>query len=152
MGRHKVNIAPPSDLQIKRMQERLEGAESVEFAALNVGIPTKTLREWMKLGRLGKPEFVPFVDMIDKSTAMLAKNLLDVMMTAVREGNLSAIQWLYKVRIAPFETRALQKQFEMEDRIEDAEASVSIENEVSEADIAAAEARAMAALSAEEKH
>lgn len=131
------------------MQMRLEGCESVEFAAVNVGIPRRTLYEWIRLGRIGRPGFVEFVDMVDRANATLAKSLIDSIQAAVREGNLAAVQWLYKQRISPHEQRALQKQFDLEDRIEAALEENSVADEISEDDIAAAEARALAAADTE---
>jgi hypothetical protein len=114
----KPALAPPTPQQLTDLKERLKQCVFLEHAAALAGVPRRVLQEWILRGRAGDPNFVPFVDMIDLQLAELSDSLTSPIVDAARTGNLQASMWLYAQRIKPHEERALKKQFELEDRLE----------------------------------
>jgi hypothetical protein len=140
--RDRVAIAPPSQKQLELMQQYIKSCLHIETAAVLSGIPTKLVNKWIELGRKGRPDFVPFVDMIDRANAELSQKVMaPVTAAAFEEGNLQALQWIYKVRLAQREQHLQKKWLDIEDQ-----ADAPSEPELSEEDVEAAEARALAAL------
>lgn len=147
----RIAVAPPSVRQIEAMRERLLQCQFVETAAALAGIPKKILTTWIQLGRAGRQEFVPFVEMIDKANAELAEALITpIKKAALEEGNVRAAQWLYQVRCKRREDRYMDRLIAAEEAAEDAFLEHSVGDALSEEDVAAAEARLEAV--AAEKH
>lgn len=144
----RIATVPPSPRQIAALKDRLENHyDSPEFAAVNCGIPRKLLLQWVTLGRAGHADFVPLVDMMDRANSRLANELVSPILAAAREGNLQAIQWLWKVRVDPQVKRFEKKLSEIEDAADANAIDMGVDQP--EEDVAAAEARVLAAL---EKH
>jgi len=91
----------------------------------------------MLQGRAGHPDFVPFVDLLDEQLAELSDALVSPVVEAAKGGNLKATMWLFDRRVKPYEDRALAKQFELEDRLDE-------QQRVVEAHVASSEAQALA--------
>ena len=142
----KLSTVPPSLRQIAALKARLEMYDTPEFAAVNCGIPRALLLQWVKLGRAGHPDFVPLVDMMDKANSRLANELVSPIVAAAKDGNLQAIQWLYKVRVEPQVKRFEKQLADLEDAADHNAVEIGIEND--EEDAAAAEARVLAAMEA----
>lgn len=141
-----IAVAPPTQEQLEKMRQFIKSCLHVETAATLSGIPTKMVTKWIELGRKGRADFVPFVDMIDRANAELSQRVMQPVQTAAFEdGNLQALQWIYKVRLAQREQHLQKKWLDLEDQ-----ADVAVEPEVVEEDVAAAEARALAALADDE--
>lgn len=146
-----ISIAPPSKRQMEEMKQRLLQCQFVETAAALVGIPKKVLTTWITLGRQGRSEFVPFVEMLDQANSELAQALIEpIKKAALEDGNLSAAQWLYNVRCKKREDHYMERLLKQEALAEEAFVEAAIGSE-SEEDIAAAEARALAAAESVEK-
>jgi phosphoribosylaminoimidazole-succinocarboxamide synthase len=136
------------------MRQRLLQCQFVETAAALSGIPKKILTTWIQLGRAGRAEFVPFVEMIDKANSELAEALITpIKKAALEDGNLKAAQWLYQIRCKQREDAYNKRLIAAEEAAEDAFIEATIGTAESEEDIAAAEARALAAVGdGEAKH
>jgi hypothetical protein len=109
----------------------------VEHAAALSGIPRRVLSEWMLQGRAGHPDFVAFVELLDEQLAELSEALVSPVVEAAKSGNLKATMWLFDRRVKPYEDRALAKQFELEDRLDE-------QQRVVQAHVASAEAEQLA--------
>lgn len=145
--KERTAIAPPTAKQLELMQQYIKSCLHIETAAVLSGIPSKIVNKWIELGRKGRVDFVPFVDMIDRANAELSQKVMaPVTAAAFEEGNLQALQWIYKVRLQQREQHVQKKWLELEDQ-----ADAPIEAELSDEDVAAAEARAMAAQDSEGK-
>lgn len=137
-------IVPPSIKQLKDLELFLRKCATVEIAAILSGIPRKTIYEWIKLGRQGHSEYTAVTDLIDHQTAQLSEAILaPIREEALENKNLSALQFLYKVRIQPHETRWNKKIDKMEEELDAAD---SLSDAPSEENVEAAEARVLAAL------
>lgn len=146
-GKSRTAIAPPTEKQLEQMRQYVKSCLHVETAAVLSGIPTKLVTKWIELGRAGRPDFVPFVDMIDRANAELSLKVMEpVRAAAFEEGNLAALQWIYKVRLQQREQHVQKKWLELEDQHD-----AQVEPELSDDDVAAAEARALAAADSEGK-
>lgn len=150
----RIAVAPPSVRQIEAMRQRLLACQFIETAAALAGIPKKVLTTWIQLGRAGRAEFVPFVEMIDKANSELAEALIaPIKKAALEDGNIRAAQWLYQVRCKRREDRYTDRLLAAEEAAEDAFLEHTVGAELSDDDVAAAEARLEASqVSAEEKH
>lgn len=140
----KIFIAPPTERQLAGVKSRLEtSCLFIEHACALEGIPKKMIVEWIKLGRRGKPGFVEFTNMIDQTNADLANTLMTSVMEGVRNGDIKLAQWVYSQRISPYVNAFRKVEQTVEEEANELE---QIEEGVSEEDIEAAEARALAAL------
>jgi hypothetical protein len=100
------------------MRMRLQKCDSLETAAAVVGIPRKHLLAWIEAGRRGEPDYVAFVDMIDRENANLSKQILErVYEEAFDNRNFTALKFLYDNRLKRHEERIAKKIEEVEDRI-----------------------------------
>lgn len=130
-------LAPPTDRQLDELKTRLRQCIFVEHAAALAGIPRRVLSEWMLQGRAGHPDFVPFVELIDEQLAELSDALVSPIVEAAKSGNIKATMWLFDRRVKPYEERAMQKQFDLEDRMDE-------QQRVVEAHVASSEAQQLA--------
>ena len=134
------------------MRKRLAQCQFIETAAALVGIPKKVLTVWIQLGRAGRPEFVPFVEMVDQASSELAQALIEpIKRAALEDGDIKAAQWLYNIRCKDREQRYNARLAKIEEAAEDAFVELAVGAGESEEDIAAAEAR-VAAAQDEVKH
>ena len=123
------------------METYIQSCLHLETAAVLSGITSKMTTKWIELGRAGHPEFVAFVDMIDKANAQLSHRIMQPMTKAAFEdGNIQALQWIYKVRLAQREQHLQKKWLELEDK-----SDLPSEQGQPEEDVDAAEARALTA-------
>lgn len=112
------------------------------------GIPRTQLRNWISLGRKGRPGFVEFTNAVDEATSKLSSDIMEeVYKRAFEERSLPALKWLWEARCKPREEAAWKRELELEERMD----ALDEESQASEEDVAAAEARALAALADEER-
>lgn len=150
----KPALAPPTALQLELLKKELRRCLFIEHAASLAGIPKRVLNEWILRGRAGHPDYVPFTDMLDDQLAELSTALVSPIVQAAQGGNLQASMWLYNQRIKPHEDRALKRQFEVEDRLDEQQRVVEAHADVSaDNDLAAQVLKQMTAgTPAPEKH
>lgn len=145
-------LAPPTEHQLAALKERLRQCLFIEHAAALAGIPKRVLTEWILRGRAGDPQFVPFVEMLDQQLAELSDDILTPIVEAAKHGSVKASMWLYDHRIRPHEERALKRQFDMEDRIAEAQRTVQADVVQSDGDALAAELMGQLTAGPAEKH
>jgi hypothetical protein len=132
---------PPSPRIIDAFREALKHCMTLEIAATQCKIPQKTLLEWIKYGRRGAVEYMPFVDMIDEENAELSGTVLSFLYRAAfTEANLDAVKFIYKHRLQKNEERFQARIHEIEDRIQEETVEV-LDAKEHETELAAAELR-----------
>lgn len=113
-----------------------------ETAAARIGIPVSVLRSWLTLGSKNNNDvYQKFAERIDLALVEFQCRLLDIISdSAFTKQNVNAAQWLYAQRFGKKEQAILEAQAKLD--VEGVEAKV---REYSPEEIAAAEARALAA-------
>lgn len=118
-GTKKKRYPVPSDNTIQEIRLNLAKGVFLETACALAGIPLPCLLDWIEKGRLGEPEYVRFIDMIDSENSKLAKEVIDYMYNrAFTERDFKAMRWLYENRLKHREQRVQNKIDAIEDRIE----------------------------------
>lgn len=124
------------------MEKALARALSIETAATLAGIPRKVLNTWIRFGRAGRPEFVPFVEMIDRANAELDDALMGTIhRKAFEEENLNALMWIYKQRCEKRAQMQQDKELAAEAAVEEAFGDNAVA--ATEEELEAAERRVM---------
>jgi hypothetical protein len=137
----KRKYPPPADNTINEIRLNLAKGVFLETACVLAGVPVTCLLYWIEQGRLGEPEFVRFVDMIDTENSKLAKEIFEFMHEqAFTERNFKAFKFLYDNRCKHRETRLQEKIDQIEDRIE-AEVVTATVSVLSDEELAELEAR-----------
>lgn len=70
-----------------------EGQTSIESACALVGITGRTFHKWMKRGQEDDPEYVQFVQTIEKARAQAVQGYLGVIKNAADSGTWQAAAW-----------------------------------------------------------
>jgi len=112
---HMYRPKPPTVFTIAKLQTYMRACSTLEVAAMNVGISRPALYQMIKLGRAGDPDYQPFVSAVDKTIAEIADSLLEPIRAAAKEGNVKALQFLYKERVKPHLDRHDKRQHTAED-------------------------------------
>lgn len=140
---YKDNLYPPTSKEIAQFCELLQAGAFVETAAaVAVGWDIKHLRQALKRGRRGEMGFRDFVAAMNSITHTQSLQIWNLIMERVAEGDFGAIKYVHSTRIAPRERMVQEALLSDELEPDTEEASYSQE------DLAAAEARVIAALDA----
>lgn len=124
MARPRLTYPPPTQRHIAAIRVRLQRCDSLEVAAACAGVPRKHLIAWIECARRGDPEYVEFIDMVDKEQASLSSTILErIYEEAFENKNFAALTFLYNNRLKRHEERMAKKIEEIEDRIEAEEAA-----------------------------
>lgn len=125
MARRKLDFTglkpvPPTKKQVQDILFSLRQGTFLEHACLLAGVPLRMLNIWITLGRKNEPGFVEFTDAVDRANAELGNKLSTALMTAIENGDMSSLRWLYDKRLAQAEKHAQQKWLAEADEIESA--------------------------------
>lgn len=113
-------VVPPTKLQVQNILFQLRQGRFLEHAALLCGVKSRTLTQWIKLGRKNVPGYVEFTDAIDQADSELGDKLMGGIMDAVESGDAATLKWLYEKRFGQREKHMQSKWLEEQDDAEQA--------------------------------
>lgn len=111
----KLTVVPPTKRQTEQVLFQLRQGRWLEHACLLAGVSLRVLHKWIELGRKNTPGYVEFTDAIDRVDAELGDKLMTGVMSAIQDGDISSLRWLYDKRFAQREKHVQSKFLTQED-------------------------------------
>lgn len=135
---------PPTVEQTKLLIKWIRKGALPETASARIGIPIKVFQSWLYHAGTGKEGYIQFAEAIDAALVEFQCELLDLIsQSAFEKKNVNAAQWLYMQRFGRKEQAIIDAQVKAEQMGESF--ALAAKAKATEAELAAAEARAMAA-------